>query len=394
MRRPVPRAAIVAGALLVLPTRLGAQGFPHLEHGNLASTCDDCHAGARTEGEPLFSIDPAACRACHDGAAARAVEWDGREATPTNLAFAHPRHPALPCGLCHRAPDAKTPMDVRPAEAETCLSCHAPGAAGHRVRGSPCSACHIPLTQARGLPAERIAAFPKPSEHEDAGWRFDHREEAREGTERCAVCHARESCARCHRNADRLAPIAALGSDARVAELAARRAAQGAPAHGPGFERSHGPAASAGLPRCESCHVETECADCHDAPSRPGFHPPDFVVRHGAEAFAARTECADCHSREVFCRECHARAGVGRAGSASAAFHDAQANWLLAHGEAARRNLETCAACHEQTTCLRCHSARGGWQVNPHGARFDADRLADRSTIGCGLCHIDIPGSR
>jgi len=49
--------------------------------------------------------------------------------------------------------------------------------------------------------------------------------------------------------------------------------------------------------------------------------------------------------------------------------------------------MEECASCHQQTSCLRCHSAKAGLRINPHGPGFDPDRVADRSTMSCGICH-------
>jgi hypothetical protein len=158
------------------------------------------------------------------------------------------------------------------------------------------------------------------------------------------------------------------------------------------FDR-HGTAAAIGVPQCSACHAEKECIACHDGVKKPSFHPLDFVVRHGAEAFAEQTECAACHSEEAFCRDCHTGLGFAAGGRTNAAFHDAQPDWLLAHGQAARQNLESCVSCHSEGTCLRCHSAKTGFRVSPHGPDFDPDHVADKSTQSCGICHFSIPGT-
>jgi hypothetical protein len=49
--------------------------------------------------------------------------------------------------------------------------------------------------------------------------------------------------------------------------------------------------------------------------------------------------------------------------------------------------LDACVACHEQPDCLRCHSARTGWSINPHGPDFDPDALDDASLLMCSFCH-------
>jgi hypothetical protein len=213
---------------------------------------------------------------------------------------------------------------------------------------------------------------------------------AREGIEECATCHARPSCAACH----------AAGSVRLVDELPEPRPGgpQGVlladvrPAgHTADFVMNHATAASVGAPDCAACHTQKQCADCHDAPRKPGFHPVDFVLRHAPDAFGNETECAACHSGEAFCRDCHMASGFAAGGRTGGAFHDAVPDWLLAHGRAARQNLEACTTCHAQSTCLRCHSAKSGFRISPHGPGFDAGAAADRSTQACGICHFSLP---
>ena len=102
-----------------------------------------------------------------------------------------------------------------------------------------------------------------------------------------------------------------------------------------------------------------------------------------------RSDCTACHSTEVFCRTCHTNLGVGATGQrGTGAYHDAQPDWLLGHGKAARQGLAECTTCHQQTSCLRCHSAKFGLRISPHGQDFDPKRVADRSTMSCGHCHF------
>ncbi len=476
------RDSKVAGAvgLLILFTATGAallwgtgsQQFPHARHASLFPTCLGCHAGV-PEGDAAdtYSVTPGFCAGCHDGRARPEVAWTGPTPVPGNLAFSHTEHPQLECAVCHGSPGTD-PLEIERAVVPTCLGCHAPGAEGHQAAGVPCAQCHLPLAEAAELPAERIAAFPIPDDHAAEDYIAAHGELAEADAARCTVCHARESCTRCHVNAEDVPVIRDLPADPRVAELMAGRPGEwpipeshasadwrfshgvaaeesiascsnchvkescagchgaatdriaaglpdrrpGGPAgaqvavvrppgHTPGFSSEHGTAAALGLPECSSCHTESYCSDCHDGPTAPGlagrsaagpslqsaagFHPANFVVRHGAETYAGLTECGSCHSTEVFCRDCHQQLGIGQGAiTTSGAFHDAQPLWLLSHGRAARQGLESCASCHAQQSCLRCHSAKVGWRVNPHGSDFDAERLKDRSTMSCGICHF------
>jgi predicted CXXCH cytochrome family protein len=455
---------LTVGSGVVL-SGMGSQSFPHERHANLFPTCLGCHAGI-PEGDAAtaYSVEPSLCAGCHNGSVQPEVDWEGPTPYASNLVFTHPEHPDLGCEACHQVPVAQPNMIARNSPS-ICLSCHATNAEEHTEAGVPCAKCHQPLADAESLSAERVAALPQPSDHEADDYLAAHGDLSEADAQRCSVCHAQESCSRCHLNADRVTAIRDLGPDPRVAGLVAgmegawpkpashesenwlrihggqaaeaiescatchaqescsschgeatsevagglaKRTSGGPqgvgagsasvrpPGHTPNFVTEHGTAASVGLPECTSCHVESYCADCHDGPASPrfeaesaaGFHPANFVMRHGAEAFASQTECSACHSSEVFCRDCHLQIGVGQPGTTTGgAFHDAQPQWLISHGRAARQGLEQCTSCHVQQSCLKCHSAQTGWRVSPHGPGFNPDRVSDRSTMSCGICH-------
>ena len=110
-----------------------------------------------------------------------------------------------------------------------------------------------------------------------------------------------------------------------------------------------GPAAELrGLPR------PTQCLDCHRpnaADPSPGYHPAGFLTTHPAAAYTRDQSCADCHNQSQFCANCHLNAGLGsRDGLRGAGYHDAKAEFLLNHGQAARQNLESCVSCHSERT--------------------------------------------
>lgn len=494
-------AAGVAGvaALRSMPPQ---DAFSHAEHAGLFPTCASCHAGI-SQGPPGREVTVTAedCARCHDGTRQERVEWSPGAGRATNLDFSHAEHereldrqgePSIECAGCHSVGERF--MEVAAARPETCGSCHAHETEEH-LSGGDCATCHVTLPEAEALAATRIADFPEPESHARDDFITTHGAELESGDAglaACAVCHARQSCARCHLDAGTRPSVRALEPDSRVATLVAdvegewptpetheaadfvfdhgeglepaecatchtsascatchrdesatwlaglpRATADGPrgariartrpPGHTATFVTGHAAAAAVGLPTCESCHAPTECADCHartagvppreladaaaagrdpgserpieshlappreadPAAPRPGYHIENFVQRHGAEAFAVQTSCSDCHSTEAFCRDCHTRLGmtVGRRGGALGAFHDTQGSWLIGHAAAARQGLEACASCHQQTSCLRCHSAKSGLRISPHGPGFEAERLAARSTISCGICH-------
>jgi hypothetical protein len=450
-----------------------------------------------------------ACAACHNENDAKPVAWSRRVPHPTNLRFDHPRHARLAdsagshldCAACHGEGPSSGHMLVTRAVPETCIGCHAHPAPSHFTPGSPCVTCHVPLPRATALSDSTVKTIPKPSWHDVPDFTSSHGALARQSTAMCGVCHARESCARCHVNAASLQPIAVLGSDPRIARLVsgkpvvyvappshqrsdfltthgtlARTNVQGCatcharpscrtchtgplgarvidqlpnperpagvqlraprptpppqwpgtglllgatsvatavvdtppPAmtlradivnarimhvHPPDFVRTHGPVAASGRLDCAGCHERRLCTSCHQGSGERRYHPFNFVARHPSEAYAREARCGSCHNTEVFCRSCHRDAAGIAAGSKrrSGAAHAGQPLWLLQHGEAARRGMQGCASCHQQTDCMQCHSAAGG-RINPHGPDFNAEQMRKKNPSLCALCHFTPPG--
>jgi hypothetical protein len=160
--------------------------------------------------------------------------------------------------------------------------------------------------------------------------------------------------------------------------------------HDPGFRASHRAAASASAASCAGCHEQRFCSDCHAGEGTRRFHAANFSQRHATDAYGQESRCASCHNTELFCRSCHRTSGLATRGRLDAAFHDAQPQWLLQHGRAARQGLQSCTTCHAQRDCQTCHSTLG-WGVNPHGPGFDARKAAARNGTQCLLCHLQVP---
>jgi hypothetical protein len=455
--------ALVVLAGLVRAAPRAADGFPHEKHARLFPVCESCHAGVTADEESAAFPLPADCARCHDGTRAVRVSWSGPLPRPSNLRFSHSGHlertaahdDAPSCQSCHARGGVTNRMAVGAAAAEQCMGCHEHRAGQHMDGLVVCSRCHLPLGMASDMSASRIARFPRPAWHEAGDFISTHATTAAPADASCAVCHARETCERCHANADRLPRVRELPRDPRVARLEAGRApfypvpashdakdwqfahggsasaavagcanchtqpsctgchlggtgsaigivqALPAPATGaaPGVDprritravhtddvkRQHGRLAASGQLLCAQCHAREQCSSCHAAAESRAFHAPNFVERHAVDVFAGRGDCRSCHTTETFCRACHSRAGIA-AQSMNASFHDGQPMWILSHGKAARIGLESCASCHRQTDCAQCHSAAGGWGVNPHGPGFTG-RGATRSGASCRLCH-------
>ncbi|MDO8666018.1 MAG: cytochrome c3 family protein [Gemmatimonadales bacterium] len=373
---------------------------------------------------------------------------------PTNLSFSHRAHPEIDCAMCHAASDTAAFMEVGRARPERCLMCHAPEAASHleqesctqchrvltearaltaadiarfpkppshdsgwvfshrRAAAGPtcatcharefCASCHVNaagVEAVRALPTdERVAAlararhvtYREPSSHRSASFVRSHGLLARESAAACGNCHARESCLTCHREEERVGPVALLPRRTRGGARGVDLRDMRPPDHSPDFQLRHRTAAAGGDATCSRCHSPSYCASCHAGAASPGFHGLDFVERHAENAYTRENDCAACHQPEAFCVQCHRATGRAAARAPIGRFHDAQPAWVFGHGGVARRAIENCASCHAQADCLQCHSASVGWRVNPHGRSFNAG-LGDRNPAMCRRCHLGGP---
>ncbi len=397
--------------------------FPHEKHEGLFPLCQGCHAGIETGTESAYYPTPADCATCHDGTLEPKVAWTTPKRTPTNLAFSHEEHiaqvaaagdPPSACTTCHRreGPDTLR-MNVGPASPDACLGCHAHEASSHLAPGRDCTVCHVPLTKATGLSAAQIADFPEPASHDTAGFVLGHAPASSDAS--CAVCHARESCARCHLNADALAPVRALASDPRVAALTRGRAPEypTPPSHegGSWVWGGHGPEAEKeAASGCGSCHTVADCATCHRDGSLPvaaalptapkddlrgvglkasdeRVHGPDWVRGHGPDASSRGETCATCHQSD-FCTSCHQ-------GPTAPSFH--LPDFMDQHASEAYGNESDCATCHNaQTFCRACHQNIGLASEGRPDVAFHTSRpvwllghgvAARQGLQGCITCH-------
>jgi hypothetical protein len=380
--------------LLVLVQGADSSGFDHLKHKALFPSCTTCHAGAETKGAPLWP-PASSCAACHDGTIEKTVAWTAPTAPRrTNLRFDHVQHRAeakakpASCTACHT--EAGEPrMAVRPPVVGRCLDCHGIRTAHLAAADSACATCHVPLARAVALTRGDVAGFPAPPSHDDPRWptRAGHGAVARGTmTTNCATCHAQEFCYQCHAGGTPPRIIAALASDQRSTSLVALRAP---PSHGANFADRHAALASAGAASCSSCHIRSDCLECHrtTAANAPGYHAAGFLSRHPAAAYARESSCNDCHSERSFCTACHQQSGLVANRGLRTGYHDGNRFFSAGHGGAARQSLESCVSCHAERDCLPCHSAVGGRRFNPHGPGFDAERLRRKNIQMCTVCH-------
>jgi hypothetical protein len=400
--------------------------------------CASCHNGedqpavawrgsTRTQGNLSFAHDihgailesmetPQPCQACHvpEGGPRMAVSADVQMGTCFGCHEGTEHQVDADCATCHipLAESGFTRSRIERMQPPPDHSGEAFMAGGHgesaAVNTARCATCHtadrcvschvdtdrpeiaaMPWAPAEMDLPEAVAHYNVPSTHADDGWLSEHGAQA--SRQACATCHTTEDCVACH-----VAPVPQV-----VAALPSRKdvvaPGVGVQAHAPDshenffFIDAHATLAAGDSKSCNTCHVESFCVECHDAPAQGGYHPPDFVARHSADAFGRDRECASCHDPQVFCRSCHVQVGIVSQGHLDPGYHEGGATWLLRHPQAARQNLESCTSCHTQRDCKQCHGVLGAFKVSPHSSNFDAERAWARSPRTCFACHIKNP---
>jgi hypothetical protein len=338
-------------------------------------TCLACHAHTATE----HQVD-ADCASCHVPLGETRFDLARIEALPTPadhqaasfLAADHGRlvqEDARRCATCHTQ--------------ERCLECHV-DAEREEIAAFPAA------PPAMVLPAH-AAHYNVPASHGERDWLSLHGAVATRNE--CVTCHTSNDCASCHVQP---APsvIATLPSRAEVVAPGVQVVARAPESHGRMFfTRAHTTLAAADDASCSTCHQESFCVSCHDAPMQGGYHPAAFLSRHSASAFGRDADCSTCHNTQVFCRQCHVESGLVPAGGGrlGPGYHDDGPLWLIRHGQGARQNLESCATCHRQVDCTQCHGVLGAFKVSPHTDDFDAERAWARSPRTCLACHVGNP---
>jgi hypothetical protein len=436
---------------IAAPTRVSNLDFDHVAHALITGedtpelTCQLCHT---QQGAPRMQVEPPIpqrCFDCHDAHPASEHFVDA-QCVVCHVPLAESELPpgrvaALPVPDTHLRDDflSLTHGELAMGATQACVTCHVQ---------EQCTSCHVavlPGSPIAEVPAAagRVAVtplavrYPLPASHLDPNWERLHGHAASPAA--CATCHTQDSCTSCH-----LAPlppaIAALPRARDVSASGAAIARRAPESHAsPFFATRHGPLAVARPQTCATCHERRRfCADCHEPgtgsalaagsddadayrylaaisalaaaasdtpPALPareppataaargsrGFHPPNYVLRHSAEAFGRRLDCSSCHNTQRFCRDCHLQAGRGSAGRLGTGYHDAEPIWLLRHGQAARQTLESCTSCHVQRDCMQCHSQLGAFRVSPHGPGFDARRAQRANPQICRACHLGDP---
>ena len=307
-----------AGLFNVLADRRDQIKAPHDRHATAKVDCTTCHESI-FDSTTLTTVDlpkEKKCLSCH-----------AEEKEKGNCAFCHTR-PDQPlaftgherelkmnhtehlervkedCAVCHQALPNPVRTEGLAPKMAGCLNCHE-----HQVQwdNGECQACHQDLSR---YPLQPVAAFSH-----RADWLQNHSLQARSAAQVCSNCHQQTFCSECH------AKMQGLRVDKVVPERI----------------------------------------------DRAFIHRNDFVSRHAVEAQADPALCQRCHGTDT-CQSCHLKNGLVPGASNGLDPHPPGFGLGTAHGRAARNDIVSCAACHDQgsaSICVNCHQV-GGVGGNPH----------------------------
>jgi hypothetical protein len=229
--------------------------------------------------------------------------------------------------------------------------------ASHYRQNVSCETCHPlpsePKTPQEALPGGWQPLRPSPvaelsAPGADSGGSPDPAGFGRPPEKRCLTCHEKarrtKDCRLCH--LDRPGPTA------RKRERVLK-----------GVRFEHDP------------HKKEDCLTCHP---RIG----DWDSLNGKQQETSMASCLQCHNgvkAKKSCNLCHSKKFYPR---------DHVRNFSYKHGIPYRANPQTCAMCHEDSSCVACHSRKPrnhtkAWIARRHG--ISASTNPDK----CAACHAD-----
>ena len=299
------------------------------------------------------SID---CTVCHEKVASSRKAQDRNLPAMEVCGGCHDTDDDKLCGQCHRDPEDPVAVEL---PAPTVKFSHE----RHLKDRVDCATCHGPIVEEPVIPVMAT----------------------------CMKCHnglkAESDCALCHEGKQTLGDM-----------------------HPAGWRHAHAEQATLDREWCATCHTNQKfCLDCHRGDNLTGeIHSLNYQFTHGLDAQGKESDCARCHDRRTFCNDCH------ESQNRMPLAHSTLA-WRTEHSQAARKDIENCASCHDQAdpTCARsgCHRDSDGirgtdprfhatdpGRFDTHGPWHNDDSYfcfnchASNHRMGegfCGYCHGD-----
>ncbi len=291
------------------------------------------------------------CNTCHyDGV------FEPLTQKKSNLIFNHSYHvdkKELKCVDCHKGLDevdysweASQPFPMM----ENCYTCHS------NIKQAPnaCETCHLSTAEL------------KPQSHKSSSFISLHKFSARSIEANCVMCHDDKSCEDCH-VANRVMTETNTSAD---------------------FFQPYSPTNN-GLDGIKQQKITR-------------VHDLNYRFTHGIDAKGKNAECQTCHEVETFCSTCHQANNADYSIGGVAPASHLKPNFTTIgvgtgggeHAILARRDIESCAACHDvqgaDPTCITCHLDSDGIQgTNPqtHPRNFMRDIKGDWHDSQGSICY-------
>ncbi|MBN2524904.1 MAG: cytochrome c3 family protein [Deltaproteobacteria bacterium] len=327
------------------------------------------------------------------------------------ISFSHNLHSeqGLDCSDCHANVDEDAEKKLTPMSMAQCGDCH------DVEDKAQCKTCHTNAEASKGWPA--TTSSPLLFSHQT------HRKRQPDAMKDCAACHGAAATATTNASRKALMPQHAECNACHKKDLTMGRcelchdrldlydmAQNDFYSHEPGFMGSHGKEAISAEARCALCHEQSYCADCHnknatvrpslrfpDKTDRAFMHSGDWMSRHALVSRTDPASCQKCHGVS-YCTSCHNRMGVGagvdQGGGNYPDSHKDRIRWLgpgpQSHGSKARRDILSCASCHDKgaaSNCVSCHQESMGINPHPPGWQSPVPASERHSHPMCRICH-------
>ena len=356
------------------PDMSGNEGlikFSHKFHSEQGIDCETCHAAVNSSKSLTDNLLPKmeTCGSCHDVDSddnCKLCHYEDKfeplvQKKADNIRFNHSFHlneQKLKCETCHKginevkyAENASQPFPLM----QDCYSCH-----NDKKAPNECESCH-----------ESVAKL-KPQSHKSSSFILTHKFAAKKLNADCVMCHNENnnSCQDCHDVTN------VITEDNTAAN----------------FYQPYSP---------------TNFSDKVKKQKITRVHDINYVFTHGIDAKGKTAECTSCHETQTFCANCHqSKQGDFSLGGITPISHTKPDFMRIGvgsgggeHAILARRDIESCAACHDvqgaDPTCIKCHLDSDGIQgTNPktHPANFMKDVHGDwHDSDGavCFNCHTN-----
>lgn len=330
------------------------------------------------------------------------------EKTESDINFSHKGHFGerdIECQACHNVAQSMSANDQNMPGHDECSDCHS-------VSNAPedCGLCHADPTNPRGINMALRELI------------FSHKAHLGDNptSDNCLSCHqgidqleshlmtagypSMTHCFQCHDG---------ITASAECEACHPKPAVMTALVHPPDWGHSHKFAATDDQRQsCAPCHhAETFCSDCHAGDNLvKTVHDLNYRFNHGLDAKGKESQCQSCHDFETFCGDCHNQEDVIPLSHFYKAWNPRTNPGT--HADFARRDIESCASCHDDQsfTCGQpgCHgdrdgvkgtnpnihpsdfmeSEKGPWHDDPGFECFRCHSSTNRAGAGfCGYCH-------